>query len=140
MEDIIEPGDIVEFIHQYSGFVVGKQFNTVACYYDNERALTEVVIISDEVMSGISFRLPHSWARNNFVKEIVNINECVGYGEWIPVIYLKKISGQITKQIAINSGCSCSICHNFSPFSEPNQPDNTFKCYSCRSNSLRKFY
>jgi len=37
-------------------------------------------------------------------------------------------------------GCSCSVCGCFVMMAEPNQPNNTFKCYSCRNNSMRAFY
>lgn len=37
-------------------------------------------------------------------------------------------------------GCFCSVCEQFSALSEPNQPDNSFKCYSCRVQPLRAYY
>ena len=39
-----------------------------------------------------------------------------------------------TKRInQIDDGHNCSKCGLWSPMSAPNQPDNTFKCYPCRS-------
>jgi hypothetical protein len=31
-----------------------------------------------------------------------------------------------------HKGCICISCNEFCQFSEPNQEDGTFKCYSCR--------
>lgn len=33
----------------------------------------------------------------------------------------------------INIGIICSKCNEFFQFSEPNQPNNSFICYSCRT-------
>lgn len=38
------------------------------------------------------------------------------------------------------TGCFCSGCQVFNVMAEPNQPDNTFKCYACRSNPMRVYY
>lgn len=37
-------------------------------------------------------------------------------------------------------GCFCAGCKLFSAMSEPNQPDNTFRCYTCRNNPVRVYY
>lgn len=31
------------------------------------------------------------------------------------------------------NGCFCKVCKELFPFAEPNQPDGTLVCYSCRS-------
>lgn len=31
-----------------------------------------------------------------------------------------------------SNGCVCLKCNELYPYSEPNQKDGTFKCYSCR--------
>ena len=33
----------------------------------------------------------------------------------------------------INDGCKCTKCGLWSAMSAPNQPDNTFKCFLCRT-------
>ncbi len=50
---------------------------------------------------------------------------------------LTLISAQVKAQV--NTGCNCSVCGIPNPYAEPNQPDSTFKCYSCRSNPLRSY-
>ena len=40
---------------------------------------------------------------------------------------------QKEKSKAKSEGCKCGWCGEFSPYAEPNQPDNSFKCYGCRS-------
>ena len=51
--------------------------------------------------------------------------------EWIdddaPVIVKK------SKFKTKGNGCTCTKCGEIFPFAEPNQPDDSFKCWSCRN-------
>lgn len=39
-----------------------------------------------------------------------------------------------------NVGCFCVSCKLHFDFAESNQPNNLFKCYSCKSNPARAYY
>lgn len=56
------------------------------------------------------------------------------YCKWTCHAYLDEIIGNNTIAIKKNilDGYACSWCSNFFPMAEPNQPDGTLKCYSCR--------
>ncbi len=57
---------------------------------------------------------------------------------WVDVHEI--MAGGQTIQAKKSNGCSCSCCGQFNNFAEPNQPDNTFKCYICREQPLRAYY
>jgi hypothetical protein len=38
----------------------------------------------------------------------------------------------ITCSVKIKSGMNCIKCNSYNEYAEPNQKDNTYKCYSCR--------
>lgn len=83
---------------------------------------------------------------NNFAPErytfISNITDYHNKGHtWMePLMITEIISGKQESKETVNPGCSCSICYQFNSMAEPNQPDNTFKCYSCRNQPLRAYY
>lgn len=55
---------------------------------------------------------------------------------WVMTEYLLS---DIIKEEEKITGSSCTSCGQFSYMSIPNQPDKTFKCYSCRSNPIRMY-
>ena len=46
----------------------------------------------------------------------------------------------ITDVFEIDPGCNCKGCGLHFEWAEPNQPDKTFCCYSCRQNPMRAYY
>lgn len=40
---------------------------------------------------------------------------------------------QKPKHKSNGNGCNCTKCGEAFPFAEPNQPDGSFKCWSCRN-------
>jgi hypothetical protein len=40
----------------------------------------------------------------------------------------------------IEDGCKCKSCKHFIQYAAPNQPDNTFVCFSCVTNPIRAYY
>lgn len=95
---------------------------------------------SENFGSNLGMQVIPQWMPNRY-KVISNIKEYHNkpHSTINPSFYTITILGKtVTK--AINPGCFCSVCGQFSPFSEPNQSDNTFKCYSCREQPLRAYY
>ena len=53
----------------------------------------------------------------------------------VQMIQLSKLTGSTTmvkRATPKVEGASCSKCREFNNYAEPNMPDGTFKCYSCR--------
>lgn len=44
------------------------------------------------------------------------------------------VTGTAKEKKAHTKGMTCEGCKEFNEYAEPNQPDDTFKCYKCRKN------
>ncbi len=48
-------------------------------------------------------------------------------------IWGEQLDFEFIKKLAENKdGCICTKCHELFPYAEPNQPDGSLICYSCR--------
>ncbi len=60
-------------------------------------------------------------------EEVKASNEPFGWGEQLDFDFVKELAKPVNKD-----GCICTKCGEMYPYAEPNQPDGTMICYSCR--------
>ncbi len=128
----IKPGDRVKIDNGSEGIVIMIQPYRVAIHDSNNM----------EPYHELGPQVNREWCQGNGYKFVDNIAEYQGkHHQWYESEYIVAIiSNKPAIQATISPGCFCSICSQFSPLSEVNQPDNTFKCYSCRVQPLRAYY
>ena|ERR1700748_200388 len=72
--------------------------------------------------------------RNGGKNHNSNFLNCCEHFIQYSLIWENRITEIVFAKLDINDGMKCSgVCGLWSYMSEPNQPDNTFKCYSCRN-------
>lgn len=83
----------------------------------------------------------HGWDNNyELISNIEEFHNKPFISVGLNGLKIRIISNTTIKHISPNEGCTCTVCLQYSPMAEPNQPDNTFKCYSCRESPLRAYY
>lgn len=60
------------------------------------------------------------------------------YGKWISDLEIFDVTE--IKRDACLDFCTCKVCRTPIQYAEPNQPDNTFICFSCKTNPMRAYY
>jgi hypothetical protein len=73
------------------------------------------------------------------------INNLEDYGEFDCILLYNKSEEDFEvidelKVKAHSGGCRCKGCQIFNEYAEPNQEDNSFICYSCKTNPMRLYY